>query len=409
MLHLFWLTLILAGFCTALYRTIFQQEYALFGELVASLFEMSKLGFDIALGLTGVLCLWLGLFKVAEASGLTRIIAKGLEPLLTRLMPDVPRDHPAFGAITLNLGANVLGLDNTATPLGLKAMRALQTLNKTPDQASNPQILFLVLNTSSVTLLPITIFLYRAQQGSANPTEVFLPIILATSCSTLVGLLAVGWVQKLPLFNPIVMLYIGGYALFLSGTIYGLSSLDSEQLNLYSSLVGNLTIMSVVVLFLVSGLLKKLDTYELFIQGAKQGFAVAIRIVPYLIAMLVAIGVFRASGALDQILLMLKALLEPTQIDTRFVDALPTAFMKPLSGSGARAMMLESMHHFGVDSFVARLTAIMQGSTETTLYVLAVYFGSVGIRHVRHALACGLIADLGGIVSAIFIAYWFFG
>ena len=409
MLHLFWLTLILTGFCTALYRTIFQQEFALFGELVASLFEMSKLGFDIALGLTGVLCLWLGLFKVAEASGLTRIIAKGLEPLLTRLMPDVPRDHPAFGAITLNLGANVLGLDNAATPLGLKAMRALQTLNKTPDQASNPQILFLVLNTSSVTLLPITIFLYRAQQGSANPTEVFLPIILATSCSTLVGLLTVGWVQKLPLFNPIVMLYIGGYALFLSGTIYGLSSLDSEQLNLYSSLVGNLTIMSVVVLFLVSGLLKKLDTYELFIQGAKQGFAVAIRIVPYLIAMLVAIGVFRASGALDQILLMLKALLEPTQLDTRFVDALPTAFMKPLSGSGARAMMLESMHHFGVDSFVARLTAIMQGSTETTLYVLAVYFGSVGIRHVRHALACGLIADLGGIVSAIFIAYWFFG
>ncbi len=409
MLALFWFFLIACGFFTALYRTIFERDLTLFSDLVDSLFKMSELGFEIALGLTGLMCLWLGLFKIAEASGLANLLAKALEPLLCRLMPSVPKGHPAVGAMTLNLGANMLGLDNAATPMGLKAMRALQSLNPSPTQASNPQILFLVLNTSSVTLLPITIFLYRAQQGAAEPTDLFVPIVLATSASTLVGLIVTGWVQRLPMLNPVVLAYLGGYTLLLSGLVYTLSSMDPSSMGLYSTFVGNFILMSLVMLFLVSGLYKRLDIYSLFISGAKQGFSVAVRIIPYLIAMLVAIGVFRASGALDMVMALFKSLCDALNMDSRFVDALPTAFMKPLSGSGARAMMIETMNHHGVDSFAGRLSAIMQGSTETTLYVLAVYFGSVGIRHIRHALVCGLIADLAGIVTAIIIAYWFFG
>lgn len=408
MLGLFWFGLIAIGFGTALYKTLFLHDLTIFGHLVQAMFDMSKLGFDIALGLTGLLALWLGLFKIAEASGLARYIAKFLEPLLIRLMPQVPKGDPAIAAITMNLGANVLGLDNAATPLGIKAMKALNRLNPTPTIATNAQILFLVLNTSSVTLIPMTIFLYRAQQGSPDPTAVFIPIVFATSCSTLAGIIVTGWIQRLPLFNPVVAAYLGGYILFLTSVSYLLLNSDSDTMGLYSSLMGNGIVLSIVMLILSAGVRKRLDVYELFIIGAKQGFAVALRIVPYLIAMLFAIGLFRASGALDATLQFIRALVELFSIDSQFVDALPTALMKPLSGSGARAIMLETMAHHGVDSFAGKLAATFQGSTETTLYVLAVYFGSVGIQNIRHALFCGLMADLAGIICAIVIGYWFF-
>jgi len=404
-----WFFFFLIAFVSGLYQWLVLGNGEIFSELIGATFDMSKLSVEIALGLVGVLCLWLGFFKVAERAGVVAVLARWLGPLFERLMPDVPKGHPAVGSVTMNLGANVLGLDNAATPIGLKAMKDLQTLNKqTPDTASNAQILFLVLNTSSVTLLPVTVFLYRAQQGAAEPASVFLPILLATTASTIVGVAAVAWLQKLRLWDRLVMLYLAGFVLLLSSLMYGLASLPAEAMAATSTLAGNLTLMCVIMLFLTVAYFRKVDVYESFVTGAKQGFGVALKIIPYLVAMLVAIGVFRASGALDGVLYGLEWVVAGLGFNTDFVAALPTAFMKPLSGSGARAMMLETMNTYGVDSFPALVSATIQGSTETTFYVLAVYFGSVGIKKVRHAIACGLIADLAGIITAIFAAYWFF-
>lgn len=409
MLNILWLSFFLLAFVAALWQWLSGTNPDVFSQLIAATFEMSSLAVEIAMGLIGVMALWLGLFKIAEHSGLIAIIARAMGPLFSRLMPEVPHNHPAIGSVTMNLAANFLGLDNAATPMGLKAMNDLQELNPDKDTATNAQILFLVLNTSSVTLLPVTIFLYRAQQGSPEPAAVFLPILMATSASTLVGLISVAWMQKLRLLDPVVLAWFGGFALFMAALLSWIVGLPGDVLSTRSALIGNLLLFSVIVLFLVSGIKRKLDCYSLFIEGAKEGFNVAIKIIPFLLAMLVGIGVFRASGCLDILLEGIRALVSVLGIDTRFVDALPTAFMKPLSGSGARAMMLETMNTFGVDSFAARMAATIQGSTETTFYVLAVYFGSVGIRKTRHAISCGLLADLAGISTAIFASYWFFG
>lgn len=409
MLSHIWFFFFLIAFVCGLYQWLVLGNGEIFSDLIGATFDMSRLSVEIALGLVGVLCLWLGFFKVAERAGVVAVVARWLGPLFERLMPDVPKGHAAVGTVTMNLGANVLGLDNAATPIGLKAMKDLQSLNtRTPDTATNAQILFLVLNTSSVTLLPVTVFLYRAQQGAPEPASVFLPILLATTASTLVGVAAVAWLQKLRLWDRVVMLYVAGFVLLLSSLMYGLTQLPAEAMAATSTLAGNLTLMCVIMLFLGVAYVKRIDVYEAFVTGAKQGFGVALKIIPYLVAMLVAIGVFRASGALDGLLYGLERVVAGLGFNTDFVAALPTAFMKPLSGSGARAMMLETMNAYGVDSFPALVSATIQGSTETTFYVLAVYFGSVGIRKVRHAIACGLVADLAGIVTAIAAAYWFF-
>ena len=409
MLAHIWFFFFLIAFVAGLYQWLVLGNGEIFSDLIGATFDMSKLSVEIALGLVGVLCLWLGFFKVAERAGVIAVVARGLGPLFQRLMPQVPKGHPAIGSVTMNLGANVLGLDNAATPIGLKAMKDLQSLNtEQPDTASNAQILFLVLNTSSVTLLPVTVFLYRAQQGAPEPAAVFLPILLATTASTLVGVAAVAWLQKLKLWDRVVMLYLAGFVLLLSSLMYLLARLPAEAMAATSSLAGNFTLMAVIMLFLSVAYCKKIDVYEAFVKGARQGFWVAVKIIPYLVAMLVAVGVFRASGALQGMIYGLESLLGWLGFNTDFVAALPTAFMKPLSGSGSRAMMLETMNAYGVDSFPALVSATIQGSTETTFYVLAVYFGSVGIKKVRHAIACGLLADLAGIITAILAAYWFF-
>lgn len=409
MLNIIWLSFFFLAFIAALWQWLSGSNPEVFSDLIASSFEMANLAVEIALGLIGVMALWLGLFRVAEHGGLIAVISRVMAPLFTRLMPEVPANHPALGSVTMNLAANFLGLDNAATPMGLKAMKDLQTLNPDPDTATNAQILFLVLNTSSVTLLPVTIFLYRAQQGSAEPAAVFLPILMATSASTLVGLLSVAWVQKLKLLDPVVLAWFGGFAVFLAALLSWIVGLPSDLLTARSAFIGNLLLFSIIVLFLISGVKRRLDCYSLFVEGAKEGFNVAITIIPFLLAMLVGIGVFRASGCLDILLSGIRSLVLWLGINADFVEALPTAFMKPLSGSGARAMMLETMNTYGVDSFPARVAATVQGSTETTFYVLAVYFGSVGIRKTRHAITCGLLADVAGISTAIVACYWFFG
>jgi spore maturation protein SpmA len=409
MLNIIWLSFFFLAFIAALWQWLSGNNPEVFSDLIASSFEMASLAVEIALGLIGVMALWLGLFRVAEHGGLIAVISRVMAPLFTRLMPEVPANHPALGSVTMNLAANFLGLDNAATPMGLKAMKDLQTLNPDPDTATNAQILFLVLNTSSVTLLPVTIFLYRAQQGSAEPAAVFLPILMATSASTLVGLLSVAWVQKLKLLDPVVLAWFGGFAVFLAALLSWIVGLPSDLLTARSAFIGNLLLFSIIVLFLISGVKRRLDCYSLFVEGAKEGFNVAITIIPFLLAMLVGIGVFRASGCLDILLSGIRSLVLWLGINADFVEALPTAFMKPLSGSGARAMMLETMNTYGVDSFPARVAATVQGSTETTFYVLAVYFGSVGIRKTRHAITCGLLADVAGISTAIVACYWFFG
>lgn len=409
MLHRIWLGFFLVAFVGGLWQWLAGGDSEVFQRMVQATFDMSKLSVELALGLIGTLAFWLGIMKLAEAAGLVDKLANGLSPLFTRLMPEVPKGHPAIGSMTMNLSANMLGLDNAATPLGLKAMQDLQSLNPKKETASNAQILFLVLNTSSVTLFPITVFLYRAQQGSTDPTAVFIPILIATSCSTMAGLLAVSWVQKIRLWERVTLLYLGGFAAVLLAFVGYFATLTVDQLQQQSSLIGNLLIFSAIVCFLGAAHIKGVNIYESFVEGAKQGFDVAIMIIPYLLAMLVAIGVFRASGAMEGFVWLLRETVALFGLDTRFADALPTALMKPLSGSGARAMMLETMNTHGVESFAARIAAIIQGSTETTFYVLAVYFGSVGIRYTRHALACGLTADLAGIVAAIVVGYWFFG
>nr|WP_280925388.1 spore maturation protein [Shewanella holmiensis] len=376
---------------------------------VSALFASAKLAAEISLGLIGVLALWMGLMQVGEKAGVVGLFAKLFEPLLSKLMPEVPRGHAAYGSISMNLTANMLGLDNAATPLGLKAMQDLQSLNLNKTVATNAQILFLVLNTSSVTLVPVTVFLYRAQQGAASPAEIFLPILLATCASTFVGLTVVAIVQRISLFNSVILGYGALLLSLLMASMFYLLSLSAEAIGQVSSVLGNGILLLLVLSFVIVAGIKKVAIYDEFIEGAKGGFDQAIKLIPYLLAMLLAIGLLRASGALDYVLQGLAGLVSWMGYDTRFIDAMPTAIMKPFSGSGARAMMLETMDHHGVDSFAGRLAAIFQGSTETTFYVLAVYFGSVGIRNGRHALSCGLAADLGGIIAAITVCYWFYG
>ncbi|MFO1507207.1 MAG: nucleoside recognition domain-containing protein [Lysobacterales bacterium] len=409
MLNRLWLGFFLVAAIAGLARWLVGGDVGVFEAMVGSLFDMAKLSVEVMILLFGTLTLWLGLLRIAERAGLVDLLAKLLGPLFARLMPEVPRGHPAIGLITLNFAANVLGLDNAATPIGLRAMRELQTLNPSADTASNAQILFLVLNASSLTLLPVMIFMYRAQQGAHDPTLVFVPILLATSASTLAGLLSVAAMQRLRLHDPVVLAWIGGFALLLGAFIALLAGLSSAALSSLSSLLGNLVLFGIVVAFVVAGAWRRVPVYEAFIDGAKQGFEVARDLLPYLVAMLCAVGVLRASGALDFALDGVRWLAAAAHLDTRFVDALPTALVKPLSGSAARAMMIETMQHYGVDSFPALLAATVQGSTETTFYVLAVYFGAVGVRRVRHAVGCALLADLAGVIASIGVCYWFFG
>jgi spore maturation protein SpmA len=390
-------------------RWLVNGEVAVFAALVASLFDMAKLSVEIMVLLFGTLTLWLGLLQIAEAAGVVSVLARWLSPLFTRLMPEVPRGHPAVGLIMMNFSANALGLDNAATPIGLKAMRELQSLNPQPDTASNAQILFLVLNASSLTLLPVNIFMYRLQQGAADPTLVFLPILLATSASTLVGLLSVALMQRLRLRDPVVLGYLGIVAVALTALVVALLHMTAVAISALSSLLGNLLLFGLIIVFLLLGAWRKVPVYEAFVAGARQGFEVAKELLPYLVAMLCAIGVLRASGALDLLLGGLRALAELASLDTRFLDAMPTALIKPFSSSAARALLIETMQHHGVDSFPALLAATVQGSTENTFYVLAVYFGAVGIQRTRHAVGCALLADLAGVLASIAICYWFFG
>lgn len=409
MLNFIWIFFFASAFIVALIKLLIFGDTQIFAQLMTAMFSLSKTAFEIALGLTGVLALWLGIMKIGERSGFIHILTTWLSPLFTRLMPEVPKNHPALGAMVMNMSANALGLDNAATPLGIKAMQELQKLNPVKDTASNAQILFLVINTSAVTLFPVTIFTYRAQMGALNPTDVFIPILIATYASTLIGLLTVAAVQKINLFDKVILAYLGGFSSVVLGLLAYFSSLPKTEMLVQSALISNVTLFSLVMLFIAGAVVKKVNAYDAFIDGAKEGFATAITIIPYLVAMLVAIGVFRASGALELIAEGLRSLLLSFNIDDRFIDGLPTALMKPFSGSGARAMMIDTMQVHGADSFAGRLSSIVQGSTETTFYVLAVYFGSVGIKKIRHAAACGLAADAAGIFAAIAITYWFFG
>jgi len=409
MLNGIWLSFFIAAFAASLWQWLVGGDSEVFARLVQSLFDMARVSVDIILVLLGTMTLWLGFLSIAEKAGMIRLLGRVLDPLFSRLMPEVPRDHPAMGLISMNFAANILGLDNAATPIGIKAMQSLQSLNPSRDTASNAQILFLVLNTSSLTLLPVTIFIYRAQQGAAEPTLVFLPILLATSASSLAGLLAVSLMQRLKLWQPVVLAYLVAAALALGLLITTLAGMSAQALAAASTLVGNLTLFTIVMMFLVVGALRGVRVYDAFIEGAKEGVSFTVTLLPYLIAMLVAVGVLRASGVLDAGLSGIRWLVEGIGWDTRFVDALPTAFVKPLSGSGSRAMMIETMNTFGVDSFPGLLAATLQGSTETTFYVLAVYFGAVGVTRIRHGLGCALIADAAGIITAIAVCYWFFG
>lgn len=409
MLNRLWFGFFLVAALAALSRWLLGGDPAVFAAIVGSLFEMADLGVKVMLLLFGTLTLWLGFLAIAERAGLVDGLARMLGPLFARLMPGVPRGHPAIGLITLNFAANALGLDNAATPIGLRAMRELQALNPSDTTASNAQILFLVLNASSLTLLPVTVFMYRAQAGAHDPTLVFLPILLAHFAANLVGLLSVAYMQRLRLWDPVVLAWLGGGALLLGGFLALLASLAAAALASLSSLLGNLLLFGAIVAFLCAGAWKRVPLFDAFIDGAKQGFEVSRDLLPYLIAMLCAVGVLRASGALDLALDGVRWAAQHAGLDTRFVDALPTALVKPFSGSAARAMLIETMHHDGVDSFPALLAATVQGSTETTFYVVAVYFGAVGIRRVRHAVGCALLADLTGVLASIAVCYWFFG
>jgi spore maturation protein SpmA len=409
MLHKIWLSFIISAFIASCYQVLVSGNLGAFQEVMEAVTSMARTSVDIALGLIGLLAFWLGIFKVAENAGLIAKFSRVLEPLLCRLMPDIPKGHPALGSITMNMSANVLGLDNAATPFGIKAMQDMQTLAPVKDTLTNSQILFLVLNTSSVTLFPIAVFLYRADAGAASPTDVFIPILLATSASTLVGLIVTCIIQKVNLLNKVVVLYLLAIFSSLAAVILYFATLAAQQLSEQSALIANFALLSFVVLVLISGYLKKQNTYEQFVEGAKQGFDVAITIIPFLLAMLFAIGMLRASGVMDAVSDGVSYLVALVGFDTRFVDALPTALMKPLSGSGARALMIETMQFHGADSFAGRLASIMQGSTETTFYVLAVYLGAVGVKHSRYAVGCCLAADFAGIFAAICVAYWFFG
>ena len=409
MLNFLWLGFFLVATASALWRLLVIGDASVFASLVESLFAMAKLSVDVMILLFGTLTLWLGFLRIAERAGLVGSLARLLSPLFTRLLPGVPAGHPALGLITMNFTANALGLDNAATPIGLKAMRELQSLNPDPVVASDAQIMFLVLNASSLTLLPVSIFMYRAQQGAHDPTLVFLPILLATTASTLTGFFAVAFAQRLKLLDPVVLRFLLGAGLLLGVTIAVLASLSSAALAALSSVLGNAVLFGLIVAFLLVGVWRRVPVYEAFVEGAREGFEVAKNLLPYLVAMLCAVGVLRASGALEFLLQIIRLGVEHIGWDQRFVDALPTALVKPFSGSAARAMLIETMSSQGVDSFPALLAATVQGSTETTFYVLAVYFGAVGIQRARHAVACALLADLAGVLASIAVCYWFFG
>jgi spore maturation protein SpmA len=408
-LNKIWGAFFLIAFLVGVVKSVFFGDFGVWAAMVGASFDLAKTGFEIALGLTGVMCLWLGIMRLGEKGGPVDLSARGFGPLLTRLFPGIPEGHPAMGSIVMNMAANMLGLDNAATPLGLKAMKELHEINPEPEEASNDQILFLVLNTSAVTIIPITIFVYRAQMGAADPTDIFIPMLIATFCSTMVGLVVTAAVQRLRLWDPVVLAYLGGLTSLILGMILYFSRLDRETMELQSSVLSNFVIFSIIVIFVFLAARRRLPLYDVFVEGAKDGFKVAVTIIPYLVAMLVAIGILRASGALDFLLDGVRWTVAQIGLDTRWVEGLPTALMRPLSGSGARGLMLETMEAHGADSFAGRLVSVIQGSTETTFYVLAVYFGSVGIRRTRHALPCGLAADLAGVVAAILVCYLFFG
>ena len=407
-LNYIWIAFFVIAFVIALVKLIFMGDFEVFPEMMGSTFESSKAAFKISLGLTGVLSLWLGIMKVGEKGGMVNALARLLSPVFCKLFPDIPKGHPVTGSIFMNIAANMLGLDNAATPLGLKAMEQLQQLNTKKDTATNPMIMFLVLNTSGLTLIPVSIMVYRAQLGAAQPTDIFIPILLATFFSTMAGIIITSLYQRINLLNKVMLLTVGGMSLVVAGIIWGFGQLDKDQMNIVSTTVANILLMTIIVGFIMAGVRKKINVYDAFIEGAKEGFQTAVRIIPYLVAILVGIGVFRASGAMDMIIDGIKWTVGVLGANTDFVGALPTALMKPLSGSGARGMMVDAMTTYGADSFVGRLSCVFQGSTDTTFYILAVYFGSVGIRYTRHAVACGLLADLAGVIAAIAICYMFF-
>jgi spore maturation protein SpmA len=408
-LNWIWVAFFIIAFVIALVKLVFLGDFEVFPAMMDSTFSSSKTAFEISLGLTGVLSLWLGIMKIGEKGGVVNVLAKMLSPLFTKLFPDIPKGHPVTGSIFMNIAANMLGLDNAATPLGLKAMEQMQELNPKKDTASNPMIMFLVLNTSGLTLIPISIMVYRAQMGAAQPTDIFIPILLATFFSTLAGIIITSLFQKINLLNRTILLTLGIAALLVATIIWGFGQLDSVLMNKVSTSTANILLMAIIIAFILAGIRKKVNVYDAFIEGAKDGFTTAVRIIPYLVAILVGIGVFRASGAMDMLIDGIKYSVEACGGNSDFVGALPTALMKPLSGSGARGMMVDAMTTYGADSFIGRLSCIFQGSTDTTFYILAVYFGSVGIVKTRHAVACGLLADFAGIIAAIAIAYLFFG
>lgn len=407
-LNYIWIAFFLTAFIVAVVRLLFLGDTEVFPAIINSTFDSSKTAFEISLGLTGVLSLWMGIMRIGEQGGVIGLFSRLLSPLFTKLFPEIPKGHPVTGSIFMNLAANMLGLDNAATPLGLKAMEGLQELNSKKDTASNPMIMFLVLNTSGLTLIPISIMVYRAQLGAAQPTDVFVPILLATFFSTLAGIIAVSLYQRINLLNRTILLFLGGTSLVIAGIIYFFSTLSRQQIDIYSTTTANVFLFVIIIGFIVAGMQKKINVYDAFVEGAKEGFTTAVRIIPYLVAILVAIGVFRASGCMDYLIEGIAKLVNLCGINSDFVGALPTALMKPLSGSGARGLMVDAMNTYGADSFVGRLSCIFQGSTDTTFYILAVYFGSVGVVRTRHAVPCGLLADLAGIIAAIFICYLFF-
>ena len=408
-LNYIWIAFFLIAFVVAVVRLVFLGDTEVFPEIINSTFSSSKTAFEISLGLTGVLSLWLGIMKIGEKGGVIALFSKLLSPIFSKLFPDIPKGHPVTGSIFMNLAANMLGLDNAATPLGLKAMEGLQELNPKKDTASNPMIMFLVLNTSGLTLIPISIMVYRAQMGAAQPTDVFVPILLATFFSTLIGIIAVSLYQRINLLNRTLLLFLGSMSLVVAGIIWLFTTLSRTQIDVYSTTFANVFLFLIIIGFILAGIRKKVNVYDAFVEGSKEGFSTAVRIIPYLVAILVAIGVFRASGAMDYLIGGIEKAVQFCGINSDFVGGLPTAIMKPLSGSGARGLMVDAMTPYGAAAFVGRLACIFQGSTDTTFYILAVYFGSVGIAKTRHAVPCGLIAEAAGILSAIFICYLYFG
>lgn len=407
-LNYIWIAFFVIAFVVALIRLIFWGDTQVFSEIMNSTFSSSKTAFEISLGLTGILSLWLGIMKIGENGGLISAFSRWLSPVLSKLFPEIPKGHPVMGAIFMNISANMLGLDNAATPLGLKAMKELQELNKDKKVASNPMIMFLVINTSGLTLIPISIMVYRAQLGAAQPTDIFVPIMISTFCAAIAGIIATSLFQKINLFNKAIFFFVGIISALIGGVICLFSMLSKEEIGTYSTLFANVFLFSIILCFIASGIRKKINVYETFVEGAKEGFSTAVRIIPYLVAILVGVAVFRASGTMDLITKGIEYIVKLSGLDSSFVGGLPTALMKPLSGSGARGLMVDAMKTYGADSFVGRLSCIFQGSTDTTFYVLAVYFGSVGIRKTRHAVACGLIADLAGVITAISVCYLFF-